>query len=160
MTQSAVQSVHHLAQLNVGRVRAPLEDPLMAEFVASLQPVNALADASPGFVWRLQTEDGDATAFRVFDDERMMINMSVWETFETLYEFVYRSAHLEVFRQRRHWFETPTAPHMVLWWIPRGHIPTIEEAKSRLEHLRAHGPSATAFTLKRRFPAPDRPAPE
>ena len=145
---------YHLAQINVGRVLAPLDDPLMAGFVDQLDPLNALADASPGFVWRLQDEAGDATSIRVFEDDRILLNMSVWESLEALQEYVYRSAHLSPLRDRKRWFEVPGDAHLALWWVPAGHIPTPQEAKERLEHLRRHGPTPEAFTFKQAFPAP------
>jgi hypothetical protein len=122
----------------------------MAEFVAALDAINALADGSPGFAWRLQTEDGDATSIRPFDDELMIINMSVWESIDQLAEFVYRSGHVEVMRRRRQWFERMRL-YLALWWVPEGHAPTVAEARERLEHLQARGPSAYAFTFKQRF---------
>jgi hypothetical protein len=130
-----------------------LDEPLMADFVANLDPINALADDSPGFVWRLQTDDGDATSIQAYDDELMIINMSVWESIDQLAEFVYRSGHVAVMRRRREWFERMRI-YMVLWWVPEGHTPTIAEALERLEHLETHGPSPHAFTFKQRF-APD-----
>jgi hypothetical protein len=142
----------HIAQLNIGRARGVLDGPVMAEFMALLDPVNAVADASPGFVWRLQTEEGNATALRPYEDDRMIVNMSVWESIEDLAAFVYRSGHVDVMRRRREWFEL-MKPYMVLWWVPQGEIPTVEEAKDRLEHLRDHGPTPFAFTFKARFPA-------
>jgi hypothetical protein len=122
----------------------------MAEFVASLDPVNALADQAPGFVWRLQTGDGNATAIRAFDDDRVIVNMSVWESIEHLSDFVYRSGHLTVMRRRREWFERIRV-HMALWWVPIGHTPSVLEAEERLAHLQAHGPAPYAFTFKARF---------
>jgi hypothetical protein len=145
----------HLAQVNIGRIRAPLEDPAMEGFRSQLDPVNRLADASPGFVWRLQTEEGNAMAIRPFDDERMAINMSVWESLETLQQFVYRSAHVGPLRDRKQWFEPIQDPILALWWIPAGHIPTIAEAKDRLQHLKENGPSAFAFTFRTPFPPPE-----
>jgi heme-degrading monooxygenase HmoA len=111
-----------------------MDGPVMAGFQAALEPINALADAAPGFVWRLQTEDGDATAIRPYEDERMMVNLSVWESIEALRAFVYASGHTSVMRKRKQWFETLDA-YLVLWWVPAGHEPTIEEAKQRLEHM-------------------------
>ena len=144
----------HLAQLNIGRVRAPMTDPLMAGFVAELEPVNALADSSPGFVWRLQTEAGDATAIRPYDDDTILINMSVWETVEALKAFVYRTHHADVMRQREKWFERLDTYFIVLWWIPAGTIPTVSEAKLRLDHLRQNGESPRAFSFKKVFSPP------
>ena len=148
------QPAYHLAQINIGRLRAPLDDPRIAGFVDQLDPINALADESPGFVWRLQSEAGDATSFRVFEDERILLNMSVWESMEALQEYVYHSAHLGPLRDRKQWFDVPDKPHLALWWIPAGHLPTPQEGKERLEHLRRHGPSPEAFTFKQPFPAP------
>ena len=143
----------HLAQVNVARALAPTDSPLLADFMAALDPVNALADGAPGFVWRLATEDGNATAIRPFEDERILVNMSVWETVEDLAAFVYRSGHLDVMRRRREWFAR-IEHHMALWWVPAGHVPSLAEAKERLAHLRRHGPTPHAFTFKARF-APD-----
>jgi hypothetical protein len=145
----------HLAQANIGRIRAPLEDPIMEGFRTQLDPINALADRSPGFVWRLQTEDGNAMAIRPFPDERMAINMSVWESLEALQQFVYQSAHVGPLRDRKQWFEPIDGPILVMWWVPVGHVPTVTEALERLEHLKQHGPSAHAFTFRKAFPSPD-----
>jgi hypothetical protein len=148
----------HLAQLNIGRIRAPMTDPLMAGFVAELEPVNALADSAPGFLWRLQTEAGDATALRPYDDETILINMSVWENVEALKTFVYRTHHADVMRQREKWFERLDTYFIVLWWIPAGTIPTVLEAKLRLDHLRQNGESPYAFSLKKVYPPPAGPS--
>lgn len=147
----------HLAQLNIARLREPLDSPLLADFVAALEPVNQLADGSPGFVWRLQTEDGDATSIRAFDDDMLLINMSVWESIEALSEFVYRSQHRDVMVRRRQWFELASDPYLVLWWVPAGHIPGIDEAKERLELLAERGPSPSAFTFRTRYTHADIP---
>ncbi len=149
-------SPHHLAQLNVARARAEMDDPVMAGFVARLDEINALADHSPGFVWRLQTDDGDATAIRVFPDPLMLVNLSVWESVEALREFTYRSAHTGVMRRRAEWFERMDRPHLVLWWVPAGTVPTLDEAKERLELLRAQGPCPEAFTFRERYSPPSR----
>lgn len=149
-----------IAQVNIGRLLAPLDSPRLAGFVAGLDPVNAVADGAPGFVWRLQTEDGNATALRAFEqdadgsDGGILINMSVWETVEDLAAFVYGEAHLAVLRRRREWFEQLKDAYAALWWVPRGHVPTIGEAEERVRHLRAHGPTPHAFTLKAHFPPP------
>jgi len=145
----------HLAQVNIGRVRAPLDHPIMEGFRTQLDPINALADRTPGFVWRLQTEDGNAMAIRPFDDERMAINMSVWESLEALQQFVYRSDHVAPLRNRQQWFEPMEGPILALWWIPAGHVPTVAEAIERLQHLKEHGPSVHAFTFGKPFPPPD-----
>jgi heme-degrading monooxygenase HmoA len=144
----------HLAQVNLATLRAPLDSPELAGFVAQLEPVNALADQSPGFVWRLQTEDGDATAIRPFEDDRVMVNLSVWASLEALRAFVYASRHLDVMRQRRAWFHRMPDPFMALWWVPAGTIPTVAEAKDRLELLARRGPTAAAFTFRAPFPEP------
>jgi hypothetical protein len=144
---------HHVAQVNIGRLLAPLDAPELADFVEALDPVNALADVAPGFVWRLQTEDGDATALRVFD-EYTLVNMSVWESIDALADFVYRSHHVDVMRRRREWFERPTEAFLALWWVPAGTVPTLADAEQRLVHLRTHGPTPEAFTLRDPFPAP------
>jgi Domain of unknown function (DUF3291) len=148
-------SSYHLAQLNIGIPRGPLDGPVMKEFMDSLDSVNAVADAAPGFVWRLQTDDGNATALRAFDDDRLMLNMSVWESLEALRGFVYSSrAHLDVLRRRREWFEQMSELFVVLWWVGAGHVPTVPEAEERLTLLRAIGPSPDAFTFRRHFPPP------
>lgn len=149
----------HLAQANIGRFRGPIDDPVMEGFRTQLDPINALADQSPGFVWRLQTEDGNATAIRPYaDDDLMAINMSVWESLESLQHFVYRSAHVEPLRARKQWFEPIDGPILVMWWIPAGEIPTVTDAHERLAYLREHGPTPHAFTFRTPFPAPDGPA--
>ena len=145
---------HHIAQLNVGLAKGEMDGPVMAGFAAELDRINGIADESPGFIWRLQTEDGDATAIRPYENERMMVNMSVWESIEELRDFVYRSGHVEIMRRRREWFERLKL-YLVLWWIPAGHVPEIEEAKERLAHLERHGPTPYAFTFKASFPSPD-----
>jgi Domain of unknown function (DUF3291) len=141
----------HLAQLNVGRLVAPLESETVAGFVAALEPINALADEHPGFVWRLQTDAGDATSIRPTDDDLFLINMSVWSSLEALRAFVYTTAHVQVLRQRREWFEELATSHLVLWWVPTGHTPTVEEALARLERLRRDGPTPAAFTFRSPF---------
>jgi hypothetical protein len=141
-----------LAQVNIGRVKAPLEDPVMGGFVARLAEINALADRSPGFVWRLQTPEGNATALRPYDDGRILVNMSVWKSIEHLKLFVYQTAHVELLRSRQQWFEKFVGTYTTLWWVPRGHIPSLDEAKSRLAHLQTHGPTPFAFTFSQSFP--------
>lgn len=152
-------STHQLAQLNIAAMKAPLDDPLMAEFVANLDRINTLAEAAPGFVWRLQDEGGDATQVRPFGDN-ILVNMSVWADVASLRDFAFRSAHVEVMRKRRDWFERMAEAYAVLWWVPAGHIPTLEEAAQRLHLLRTQGPSPRAFTFKEAHaaPAPDKTA--
>jgi len=148
-----------LAQVNIGRLRAPLDSPQLASFMAALDPVNAVADVAPGFVWRLQTEDGNATAVRAFEWDQagsagVIMNMSVWDSVEALAAFVYSEQHRQVLRRRREWFEQMEEAYLALWWVPRGHIPTTGEAEDRIRHLRVHGPTPHAFTLRMHFPPP------
>jgi heme-degrading monooxygenase HmoA len=147
--------VHHLAQVNIALPREPLTSPLLAGFVAALDRVNALADASPGFIWRLQTEAGDATAVHGFEDDRLIINLTVWESVEAMADFVFRSAHAEVMRRRRSWFEQLREAYTVLWWVPAGHVPTVQEAEERLARLRALGPTPEAFSLREPYGPPE-----
>lgn len=147
----------HLAQVNIGRILGPIDSDIMAGFVGQLAEINALAEVTPGFVWRLKTEDGDATAIRPYEDDRIMVNMSVWESAAALHGYVYQSAHVDVMRRRREWFARMTDAFMALWWVPAGHKPTVAEAVERLAHLRAHGPTPVAFTFRQQFPAPDAP---
>ena len=144
-------SHYHLAQANVARMRAPLDDPSMAEFVALLDPLNRLADESPGFVWRLQTEAGNSADIRVFEDTRILLNMSVWASVEALRDFVYRSQHLDAFRQRQKWFEPFARASHALWWVPAGLVPTALEGCARLTALWERGPTPEAFTFQRLY---------
>lgn len=147
----------HLAQLNVARLRVPLEHPAMIPFVSNLGAVNAEADAAPGFVWRLQeTESGNATDLRPWGED-MIVNMSVWTDVESLRQYVFTPGHIEIMRQRRAFFTPMETPYAVLWWVPAGHLPTLDEAKERLDLLTAEGPSARAFTFKDEHP-PEAPA--
>ena len=150
----------HIAQYNLARLLAPLDDGSNDAFNASLAPINGLGDGTPGFVWRYVTADGNSTSQRVRGDPLILVNFTVWESIEALFEFTYRSGHADVYRRRREWFEAPAEAHLVLWWIAAGHIPTVEEAEERLDYLRAHGPTPYAFTFKQRFPAPDGQSPK
>lgn len=143
----------HLAQVNIARMKGALESPVMAGFVARLEKINALADRSPGFVWRFQSDEGNATYLRPYDDDRILFNLSVWEGVEPLRDYVYRSAHVEVLRARREWFTAFEGAHLALWWVPAGHRPSVDEAKDRLAHLAEHGPTPHAFTFQTGFPA-------
>jgi hypothetical protein len=137
----------HLAQLNIAKARAPLDDPRMAEFVENLEPVNTLADNSPGFIWRLQDDSGDATSINAFDDPAIIVNMSVWDSVESLKQFLFKTHHLLFLKRKTEWFEKlPVASH-VLWWIDAGHTPSLDEAKARLLYLRENGESAYAFGI-------------
>jgi hypothetical protein len=140
-----MNSPQHLAQLNIGRLRYPTDDPRMADFMNALDLVNGLAERSKGFVWRLKDESGNATNFRPFPDPQMAVNLSVWESVEALERYVYLTVHKRFYGRREEWFDKLDGPHLVLWWIPAGHIPTLIEAKERLEYLAAHGPSVHAF---------------
>jgi heme-degrading monooxygenase HmoA len=144
----------HVAQLNVGKLRHPIDADETADFVAKLDPVNAVADAAPGFVWRLQDDSGNATSVRADDDPLVIVNLSVWESVEALEAFVRGAQHVAVLRRRGEWFEKISAAYLVLWWIPAGRRPTTGEAMDRLAYLRAHGATPTAFTFRERF-APD-----
>jgi hypothetical protein len=149
---------YHLAQVNIARMRAPLDSPVMSDFAAQLSAVNAAADRSPGFVWRLATAEGDATAVRAYDDPLILFNLSVWESVEALREFTYNGGHLAAFRDRARWFERPAEAHLALWWIPAGHLPRVDEAVERLAFRREHGDTAVAFPLARPYPKPDEPS--
>lgn len=149
---------HHLAQINIARAIAPLDSPVMAEFMAALDAINALAEQSPGFVWRLKDEAGNATTLHPYADNRIIINLTVWENIETLKAYAYNTAHVDFVRRRHLWFETLSLPYLALWWIPAGHLPSVGEAKDRLEHLRAHGESPQAFSFRKTF-APEAVAP-
>jgi hypothetical protein len=148
-------SKYHVAQVNIGRIRAELDDPIMAGFVDRLEEINALADASPGFVWRLQTPEGNNTYLRPFADDRTLLNMSVWKTVEELRHFAFKTAHVELLRRRHAWFEKFEGAYAALWWVPSGHIPGVDEAKRRIAHLDAQGPTEFAFTFKSVFPPDD-----
>jgi hypothetical protein len=145
---------YHIAQVNIARMKAPLDDPVMARFAAQLDPMNQLADESPGFVWRLQSDEGDSTAIRVFDDENMLINLTVWDSIEALHHYVYKSPHRHPLRSRRDWFHPIDGPMLALWWIPSGHIPTPEEAKEKLDLIARIGPTREAFTFAQPFSSP------
>lgn len=144
-----------LAQLNIARMRAPLGSELMREFEENLDPINRLAEQSPGFVWRYQEDNNNATSVRIFDDDYWLINMSVWKTVEDLFNFAYKSHHLEFFRRRREWFEATKEMTTVLWYVPPRRFPTIKEALDRLLHLRENGETPYAFSFRRRFTAED-----
>ena len=142
----------HLAQLNIAQMKGEnIDDPIMARFKAQLDEINALAESSAGFVWRLKDDTGNAMSIRAFDDPKMAVNMSVWESLESLEAYVYSGRHVEVMKSRRDWFNKMATMHMVLWWIPVRHTPTTEEAKTRLEYLQEHGASKYAFSFRQKF---------
>lgn len=147
-------SKYHLAQINIARMLAAIDDPIMVDFVANLPSINALAEQSPGFVWRLQSDSGDATSIKVYDDDMIIVNLTVWENPEALRVFVYKSNHYGFLRERKRWFEKFDGPYYAMWWVRAGHVPTTEEAKARLEFLRQNGESSFAFSFKNVFPEP------
>ena len=142
---------YHVAQLNVAKMTVDIDDPIMKYFVDNLDKVNSIADNSPGFVWRLETEEGDATNLRVFEDNLMLINMSVWESIEELQTFVYDSFHVDILKRKKEWFSKFDGMHQVLWWVQAGTIPDIEEARARLSYLQEHGESEIAFSFRQSF---------
>ncbi|MEU6100279.1 DUF3291 domain-containing protein [Streptomyces flaveolus] len=146
-------AAYELAQVNIARLKAPLDSPQLKDFVDGLDPVNADADSAEGFVWRLQSEAGDATDIPVLGDSWLIINMSVWRDANALTAFMYQGQHREMLARRREWFERVAEAMATLWWVPAGHRPTVAEAESRLLHLRTHGPTPYAFTLRTSFPA-------
>jgi Domain of unknown function (DUF3291) len=145
---------YHLAQINIARLVAPLDDPRIAEFVAQLGPINKLAESSPGFVWRLESPEGNATDIAYNDDPFVIVNMSVWDSIDSLKAFTYRSQHLHVFRDRKKWFQKMELPHYCLWWVRAGHQPTVAEGRSRLELYQRHGSTPDAFWFNEWYPAP------
>ena len=145
---------YHLAQINIARLVAPLEDPRIAEFVGLLEPINALADEASGFVWRLKSETGNATDIAYNDDPFVIVNMSVWESVEALRAYAYKSDHAKVFRDRAKWFEKLEKPGYCLWWIPLGHIPSVAEGRERLEHYQKNGATPYSFWFSQHFPQP------
>ncbi len=147
-------SGHQIAQLNVARAVAPLDDPRLAGFMALLDEVNVLAERSQGFVWRMQGESGNSTDVRVEGDPLLIVNLTVWESTDDLFAFTYRSDHRAVFARRFEWFERWEGPSVVLWWQPTGATPTIDDAFRRLQILADHGPTPEAFTFKQRFAPP------
>jgi hypothetical protein len=150
------QPQYHLAQINIGRTLGTMDSAIMAEFKANLDPINALAERTPGFVWRLKSDDGnDATSIHVYEDDYLLINMSVWESVEALRGYTYNSAHTDFVRRRAQWFEKLKEQIFALWWIPAGHIPTPQEGKEKLQYLREHGATPLVFTFTQRFTVED-----
>ena len=150
---------HQLAQVNIARLSAPLESEEIRDFREGLEPINALAERSPGFVWRLADESGDATAIRAFADEMIIVNLTVWESVEALRAFAYDTEHIAYLRRRREWFERMAEAYTTMWWVPAGHVPSVAEAAERLDLLRRRGPSPEAFTFRHPFAPPDEAAP-
>ena len=146
--------MYHLAQLNIAKMNFPYDDPRFSDFIDALDPVNASAEGMPGFVWRLQSDEGNATSISVYDDDLLLVNMSVWESLEHLISFVRSGEHLAIMRRRREWFSASDLPYLALWWVPVGHEPDVIEAEQRLEHLRNNGPTQHVFNFSNPFPAP------
>ena len=145
----------HLAQINIGRLNHPVDDPRVAEFMDNLDPINELAERSPGFIWRLQDDSGNATAIRAFDDETILPNLTVWESIDALKNYVFKTDHARFLRRRREWFQAmDDLPVLTMWWVPAGHLPTLEEAQERIDHLVAHGPTPHAFSFHPTFEPP------
>ncbi len=147
-------SRYQLAQINIGQIVAPIDSPALKDFVDNLDRINALAESSDGFVWRLKGDGNDATSLRHFGDD-VIINMSVWRDADSLRRFAYQSAHTPIMKRRREWFTRMAEAYLCLWWVPAGHEPTLADAAERLEHLRKHGPTLTSFHFGELFPAPD-----
>ncbi|MEU9206743.1 DUF3291 domain-containing protein [Streptomyces sp. NPDC048415] len=150
MTSST--AAYELAQVNIARLKAPLDSPQLKDFVEALDPVNAVADAADGFVWRLQSDSGNATDVPVFGDDWLIVNMTTWRDMKALTAFMYEGQHRELLARRREWFERLEEAVTALWWVPAGHQPPVAEAEARLLHLREHGPTQYAFTLRSAFP--------
>ncbi len=144
---------YHLVQLNIAKMKYSIESVEMSDFVNNLENINALADSSPGFVWRLQTEDGDATGIDFFGYD-VLVNMSIWEDVESLHHFVYKTAHAKILRRRKEWFHHVEEAYMVLWWATEAVVPSLGEAKSKLELIKSRGPTADAFSIKQPFLSP------
>jgi Domain of unknown function (DUF3291) len=146
---------YYLAQANIGRMLASIDSTLMADFVANLDPINLLAEKSDGFIWRLKGEGNDATSIKIFDDDFMIINMSVWSDIDSLFRYVYQSNHIEIFKRRKEWFEKMPEMHMALWYVPAGEMPTVKMAIERLTYLRNHGETPYAFSFRKKFTVED-----
>ena len=146
---------YHLAQLNLAPAKGPREDPQMQGFYEAVEMINRLAEDSDGFIWRLKDESGDSTGIRAFPDPTVLVTMSVWRDMDSLRLFVYKSTHVDFLRRRHEWFNRPTGPGMVLWWVPEGHLPTLGEARARLDMLAEQGSNARAFTFGAPFPVPE-----
>ncbi len=146
---------YHLAQINIAKARDAMDSETMKGFVDRLDEINTLADKASGFIWRLQTADGDATSIQAFEDPTLIVNMSVWEDIDSLRNYVYKSIHVELVRDRDAWFSKMLQAHQALWWVPAGHTPCVEEGKNRLQHIEENGPTEHAFTFAKSFAAPN-----
>lgn len=141
----------YLAQVNIAKMLAPLDSPVMVDFVANLDRINGIAEKSDGFIWRLKDEDNNATSIKIYNDDFLIVNMSVWKDIDSLFKFTYNSDHISVFKRRKEWFENMKEMHMVLWYVPDDKLPTVADAEERLNHLRNHGPTEFAFTFQKKF---------
>lgn len=146
--------MYHIAQVNMAYALAPLGDPRLAAFSAQLDQIYALAEASPGFIWRLKAEDFSSSSPDLPTDERLFATISVWSTIEALRAFTYQGEHVQVMRRRREWFVPLKGAYIALWWVPAGHTPDLAEVKERMDYLRLHGPTPFAFSFNQSFPAP------
>jgi hypothetical protein len=146
--------MQHLAQINIAHLLAPIDSPLLADFVADIDYINSIAEKSQGFVWRLKDESGNATDINPFDNETIIVNMSVWESIDHFKKFVYESGHVEVFKKRAKWFSKMNTPHTAMWWVPAGYLPTAQEGKEKLEFLAKNGDTIDSFSFKRTFEMP------
>lgn len=145
----------NLAQVNIAKMLAPIDDPIMADFVNNLDRINAIADRSEGFIWRLKGDENNATAIKAFEDDTLIINMSVWADIDALFQFTYKSNHIEVFKRKKEWFSKLKDMHMAFWYVDEGHLPTPEEARERLDYINQNGATPYAFTFKRQFSVDD-----
>lgn len=148
-------SGYHLAQLNIATALASMDSPIMKDFVDNLEYINGIGEASPGFVWRLKDESGDATSIQVYHDPNIIVNLTVWEDPDSLKQFLFKTDHAQFLKRKKEWFKPVKEATYVLWWVPKGHIPDVIEAKERLEYLNNNGESAEAFSFRKLFPAPD-----
>lgn len=145
---------HYLSQVNIAKSLAPMDDPIMQDFINNVDKINAIADTSEGFIWRLKDEDKEEAA-AVFQDDSLIINMSIWENLESLFNYTYKSGHIEVFKRKKEWFSKMKMVHMAFWYIPEGDIPTFQDAKNRLDYLEKHGDTPFAFSFKSNFTLED-----
>ncbi|WP_020598811.1 DUF3291 domain-containing protein [Spirosoma panaciterrae] len=146
---------YHLAEINIAKMKGvSIDDPVMAEFADNLDRVNALAENSAGFVWRLKDESNNATSISPFDDEQVIINLSVWENLESLKAFTYKTFHTDFLKRRAEWFHRFGTVYMALWWVPAGHLPTVQEAVDKLAYLQENGTTELAFDFKKTYAPP------
>lgn len=144
---------YNIAQVNIARMLAPIDSPVMAGFVNNLDRINAVAEQSDGFIWRLKDEDNNATSLKIFEDDYLIVNMSVWASLEALFQFTYKSTHTEVFKRKKEWFSKMEDMHMACWYVEETKVPTTEEAKERLAYLNKYGETPYAFTFRSKFSA-------